>query len=144
MEMTHKKLQKYWDACLIREWRNHGTINSAEHMFKSISGDYVKAFPELLRIPPQGMPRKISIRVFVASNLPMISERLWAQEMDQDVALLRALQESKYTIHKSPTSQMQKEFNNLNSQVKRNSLKVGLNTLAYSNRNRKTDWNIVK
>ena len=142
--MTQEELQKYWDACLIKEWRNHGNINSAESMFKSIVGEYPREYPELLRVPKQGMPRKITMRVFVANDLPLISEKLWAQKPEKDIDLLRALQKSGYTIHKSPVSEMQKERNNLYAKNRKNRLRMGIETLAVSTRNRKTDWNIVK
>ena len=134
--------QKYWDACLIKVWRNAGSILDAVHMYESITNKKINQ-SSLLRIPPLTFPWKVGIRVFVASHLEKISKRLWEQPASKDVLLLNKLQTSKYTTSKKSTNrdnELQKE----NSQYKRNRLKVGMSTLSSANRNNDTNWNIVK
>jgi hypothetical protein len=133
--------QKYWDACLIKVWRNAGSVLDAIQMYESITGKHPDE--SLLRTPSGGYPWKIGIRVFVAAHLEKISKRLWEQSPDQDVALLNKLQTSTYTTSKDSTntdSSLKKEH----SQYRRNRLKVGMSTLATANRNNDTNWSVVK
>lgn len=74
-------LQEYWDACLIRTWRQSGSVLDAMMMFKSITKIQMEDVePKLLRIPRVGFPWKIGIKVFVAEHLSKISARLWGQQ----------------------------------------------------------------
>lgn len=133
--------QKYWDACLIKVWRNAGSVIDVIQMYKSITGN--DPDESLLRTPSGGYPWKIGIRVFVAAHLEKISKRLWEQSPDQDVALLNKLQTSSYTTSKHSTNSdanLKKEH----SQYRRNRTKVGMSTLAVANRNNDTNWNVVK
>lgn len=135
--------QEYWDACLIRTWRNYGTIFDAMYMFKSITGKaYLEYDPPLLRTSRDGYPWKIHIRIFVANHLSKISKRLWEQPPEKDVLLLKKLKDSKYDTEKDIVADL--EFNNEKSQSRRNKLKVGMAMLAKSHRNGDTDWNTVK
>ena len=82
--------QEYWDACLIRTWRQSGSVLDAMIMFKSITKVNLEDVePKLLRIPRVGFPWKIGIRIFMASHLSKISNRLWDQSPEKDVALLQ-------------------------------------------------------
>ena len=93
--MNQEELQKYWDACLIKQWRQFGRINDLFAMYKSIVGVYPEA-DSLLRMPPQGMSHLIGVRVYVDNFLSKLNEKLWATPPEKDVDTLRALTKSKY------------------------------------------------
>lgn len=133
--------QKYWDACLIKVWRNAGTVLDAIQMYKSITGKEID--DSLLRTPKKGFPWKIGVRVFVADRLEKISKRLWEQPPEKDVDLLNRLQTSKYTTTEQST-QVDKKLKSESAQYKRNRLRVGMESLNHSNRNQKTDWRVTK
>lgn len=141
MSSTH---QEYWDACLIKSWRNHGNLLDAIMMFKSITGEMMyEVTPPLLRTPPEGTPWKLPARAYMAQRLEKISDRLWDQPPEKDVALLKKLQTSSYTTSTANTNTdnaMERE----RSQYLRNRKKVAMSTLNASNQNQATDWNIVK
>jgi hypothetical protein len=135
--------QEYWDACLIRGWRLHGTILNSMIIFKSITGKEIFNYdPRLLRIPRDGYPWTIHLRVFVADHLSKISKRLWEQPPEKDVMLLRKLKDSKYDTELDKLKNH--ELDNERSQLYRNRKKVGMSSLAASQRNSATDWNVVK
>ena len=133
--------QKYWDACLIKVWRNAGTVLDVIKMYESITGKQID--DSLLRTPNGGYPWNTGVRVFVAAYLEKISRRLWEQNPEQDVALLNRLQNSKYTTTKQSTNE-DSELKKQDAQYRRNRLKVGMSNLAYKNRNNNTNWNITK
>ena len=141
MSSTH---QEYWDACLIRAWRSNGKLLDAIMMFKSITGEMMyEVTPPLLRTPPAGVPWKLSARAYMAQRLEKISNRLWDQPPEKDVALLKKLQTSNYTTSDGSTNTdnaMERE----RSQYLRNRKKMGMSTLNVSNQNQATDWNVVK
>jgi hypothetical protein len=136
--------QEYWDACLIKTWRNDGKIFDAMQMFKSITGkDHFDYEPRLLRTPYKGMPWKIRIRVFAAQHLEKISARLWDQDPSKDVLLLKKLQTSSYDTSKQQTN-VDEDLKKEGDALRKRRLRIGIEALAIMSRNRKTDWNIVK
>lgn len=140
--------QEYWDACLIRTWRQHGSFLDAVSMFRSITGiDLLKDYETrtILRTPRKYFPAHTGVRIFVAQYLPKISERLFAQPPEKDVLLLRKLSTSTYDVEdKAYTTYAEQELANENRKLRRNRLKVGMSTLSVLNRNSSTDWNVVK
>jgi hypothetical protein len=135
-------LQEYWDACLIKTWRNLGSISNAMHMFEVTTGKMLFE-SNLLRVPPLGFPWKVGMRVFVAERLPKISERLWSQPPEKDVLLLRKLATSKYDTAKEDTSP-DTDLKRQRRQLRRNGKRIAMETLSVSNRNASTDWNVTK
>jgi hypothetical protein len=136
--------QEYWDACLIKTWRNDGCFLDALQMFKSITGRLVFGREEpLLRTPLEGVPLKIRVRPYVAQHLEKISRRLWDYAPEHDVALLKKLQTSKYSTTKQATDP-DKEMNNERSRNYKNKQKLMLDSRNYSNRNQATDWGVTK
>ena len=136
--------QEYWDACLIKTWRNDGKIIDAYQMFKSITGETVfNREPPLLRTPKENVPIKIPVRAYVAQYLEKISKRLWEQTPNKDVLLLKKLQTSKYTTTIQRT-QPDRELENARNQHKVDKKRVAMNHLQYSVRNQKTDWRVTK
>ena len=135
--------QEYWDACLIKTWRNNGQILDAIKMFRSIVGkDHWELDSPLLRTPPKGMPWGLKVRVYVAAHLEKISNRLWEQPPEKDVLLLKKLQTSKYDT--TTITNKDNEMNNERQRYERNRIKVGMSTLAAVTRNSSTDWKVVK
>jgi hypothetical protein len=133
--------QEYWDVCLIRTWRQAGTVIDAIQMFQDITKkDFVEEFPNLKRVPKLGYPWKIGIRVFVSNHLSKISNRLWDQPPEKDILLLQKLKTSDYDteIDKLDDKDLTKEYNALRVNKKRNEFHI----TKYSKRNRKTDWNV--
>jgi len=136
--------QEYWDACLIKTWRNDGKIVDAYAMFKSITGETVfNREPPLLRTPKENVPTKIPVRAYVAQHLEKISKRLWEQKPDKDVLLLKKLQTSKYDTTQQKT-QPDRELTNTQNQHRADKKRVAMNALQYSVRNQKTDWRVTK
>jgi hypothetical protein len=136
--------QEYWDACLIKTWRNDGTVFDAIVMFKSITGRNVLLREEpLLRTPAPGFPFKVRMRPFVAQHLEKISKRLWEQTPDKDVLLLKKLKDSKYTASRMATN-TDSDLLNARNQLIVNRKRVGLNALQFSVRNQSTDWRVTK
>lgn len=142
--------QEYWDACLIRTWRRHGSYIDAVSMFKSITG--IDLMDEsryknrtILRTPKTFFPAHTGIRIFVAEYLPKVSERLFNQSPDKDVDLLRKLSKSKYdTEEKAFTTYSDQEHKSEIARERRNAKKVMFGLNMALNRNQATDWNVVK
>ena len=136
--------QEYWDACLIKTWRNHGQLIDAMQMFTSMTGKRTDEIdPPLLRLPRAGTPWKLSVRPYMAAYLEKISKRLWEQPPEKDVLLLKKLQTSKYDTTVQNTdrdNEMEAEIRRLKTNQKRN----GMSTLANSNSNQATDWGVTK
>jgi len=133
--------QEYWDACLIRTWRQAGTVIDAIQMFQDITKkDFVEEMPHLKRVPKPGFPWKIGIRVFVNNHLSKISKRLWDQPPEKDVPFLQKLKTSDYDteIDKLQDKDLKKEINALQVNKKINEFQI----TKYSKRNQKTDWNV--
>ena len=133
--------QEYWDACLMRTWRQAGTVMDAIQMFQSITKkDFVEEVPHLKRVPKLGYPWKTGIRIFVSKHLSKINKRLWDQPPEKDLPLLQKLKTSDYDIEVDTLqdSDLKKEFNALQVNKKINEFQI----TKYSKRNRKTDWNV--
>lgn len=138
--------QEYWDACLIRCWRQSAKIADAINMWESITkisfnDENIKA--SLLRTPRPGFPWLVSVRVFVAEHLPKINDRLWDQPQEKDVMLLKALKNSQYTTQKD-SSAFIKEMRSEQKRTKKNHAAITFENNNYKKRNRSTDWNVVK
>lgn len=140
--MTDAELQKYWDACLIKTWRNDGHIIDAFKMFKGIT---TKDATEcnLLRFP-NGFPWKLRMRMFVAARLKKISERLWDQAPEKDVLLLRKLATSNYDSARSNENTAGDGLSGERKRMIKNQSSIYLGVHNYSERNRDTDWNVTK
>ena len=138
--------QEYWDACMIRSWRNFQTIGETTYMFNSICNKWPEEIqPRLLRLPADGTPRNITIRYFVAHFLPKINDFLCDQLPEKDVDLLRALKKSKMdTFDRAYKTNADKEKDNTISKVKRDRVKMAGNTISYNIRNHDTNWNVTK
>ena len=135
--------QEYWDACLIRTWRQSGSLLDALMMFDSITQlRAIDIEPKLLRLPSEGFPWKIGIRVFMASHLSKISNRLWDQPPERDVALLQKLKDSKYDTEKDAIAD--NELKNEISKTVKNKRKMELLSKNNSERNKATDWGTMK
>jgi len=136
--------QEYWDACLIKTWRNDGRLLDAMQMFTSMTGKRTDEIdPPLLRLPNGSVPWKLYVRAYMAAHLEKISKRLWDQPPEKDVLLLKKLQTSKYTTTTQNTDRdtdMEAEIRRLRTNQKRN----GMSTLANSNINQATDWGVTK
>jgi len=136
--------QEYWDACLIKTWRNNGQLLDAMQMFTSMTGKRTDEIdPPLLRLPRVGVPWKLYARAYMAAHLEKISARLWEQPPEKDVLLLRKLQTSKYDTTKQDTNR-DKDMTNERERYRTNRLRVGMSTLANSNINQATDWGVTK
>ena len=136
--------QEYWDACLIKTWRNDGQLWDAMQMFTSITGKKTEEIdPPLLRLPRKGAPWRLYVRAYMAAYLEKISLRLWDQPPEKDVLLLKKLQTSKYDTTEQNTN-MDKELETEKRKLKTNQKRKGMDTLNWSNRNQATDWGVTK
>ena len=136
--------QEYWDACLIKTWRNDGRLEDAYKMFTSVTGRFVFDREEpLLRTPKENVPWKLFLRPYVAQYLEKISRRLWDYAPEHDVALLKKLQESKYTTTVQATNP-DREMNNERNRTSTNRKRMAMNALQRSVRNQATDWGVTK
>jgi hypothetical protein len=134
--------QEYWDACLIRTWRQSGTVMDAIRMFQSITKkNFVEECPNLKRVPKLGYPWNTGIKPFVDQYLSKISKRLWDQTPEKDILLLQKLKASTYDTENDTSMDdrnLRKEMNALTVNRK----KVEYQITKYSKRNRATDWNV--
>ena len=138
--------QEYWDACLIKTWRNIGTLKDACDMFKSIMGKWPDEYePPLLRYPTAYLPYSVQMQYFVASYLPKMNDWLWSHAPDKDVELLRKVTKSKYTTAKKYVqTQDDKERAKIGKKHRKDKELRTLRTEMYSTRNSDTNWNVVK
>lgn len=139
--MTQEEMQKYWDACLIKQWRLMGTVGDLFNMYKSIVGNYPQP-GELLRLP--ALHHTIGVRVFVDTRLPKLSDILWKTEPEKDVETLRKLTKSKYENDKRPSTSGERDLTNARSKHHREMKRANFELEAYKNRNSATDWGVVK
>ena len=134
--------QEYWDACVIKTWRNFGSTLDAMNMFHTITGKKINEIdPPLLR-SPMNTWWKMGIRIFVNQRLSKIHNWLINKPPEKDVLLLKKLKNSKYDTEHDVIRD-----NNLSTEMARvytNRKRVGMSTLNYSNRNQKTDWRVTK
>lgn len=136
--------QEYWDACLIKTWRNAGTIGDVFAMFYSIMKTFASEY-ELLRVPPKEIYPKIGVRVFVARYLPKINDWLWDKPREKDVELLKKLSKSKYdTLAAQFLTEADKKLTREQQRLRKNRLKVAMNTIERNNRNQATNWGVTK
>ena len=138
--------QEYWDACLIKTWRNLGTLKDARSLFHSITKIWPdECDPPLLRYPTMYLPYSVQMQYFVASFLPKMSDWLWSHPPDKDVELLRKVTKSKYTTAKKYVrTQDDKERANISNKQRKDRELRTLNTERYSTRNSDTNWNVIK
>ena len=138
--------QEYWDACLIRVWRNLGNFYDLNKMFQSIVGKWpIDVEPRLLRSPKRWTPGGMQVRYFTAHFLPKINDRLLAQKPEKDVALLRKLKDSKYdTQDDYILSVDERERHNMGTHNRVTKQVNAHNAKAIASRNEATDWNKVK
>lgn len=138
--------QEYWDACLIKTWRNMGTFKDAQRMFFSITKQWPEQVePPLLRYPTMFVANGMQIRYFMATWLPKMNTWLWDHTPDKDTDLFKKVTKSKYTVSKKPhKTEEDKERGRLSQKQHRDRLVTGFGSQKYSGRNRDTDWNVVK
>jgi hypothetical protein len=137
-------LQEYWDACLIRSWRRQLSLLDAMSMFLSLTGKRIDEC-ELLRVPLDNIPWRVGVRVFTAYHLPKINDRLWDQDPEKDLALLRKLQKSKYNTEKTEyRTNADRDLANERVKNRRNRMKNTYSLNEAINRNSATDWNVTK
>lgn len=138
--------QEYWDACLIKTWRNIGKLQDACTMFKSITGKWPDEYePPLLRYPTMFVPYGMQMQYFVASYLPKMNEWLWAHPPNKDVDLLRKVGKSKYNVMKKrDVGEEEKERKKIAAKHRADRELRTLKTSKVSERNSDTDWNVIK
>lgn len=137
-------LQEYWDACLIRSWRRQLCLLDAMSMFLSLTGKRIDEC-ELLRTPRDNIPWNTGVRVFTSGYLPKISDRLWEQEPEKDILLLRKLQKSKYNTEKTQyRTNADRDLASAQARNRRNRQKNEYSLTEAINRNSATDWNVTK
>lgn len=138
--------QEYWDACLIRTWRNFGTLSDANKMFHSIVGKWPEEVePILLRVPISFVPYTSQARYFVAHFMPKLNDMLINSDREKDVVILRKLKDSKYTASgKTHLSDEERERKNESKKYRNARERIELDVKNYSERNNATDWGTVK
>jgi hypothetical protein len=116
----------------------------AMSMFLSLTGKRIDEC-ELLRVPAINTPWKTGVRVFTAYYLPKINDRLWEQEPEKDLALLRKLQKSKYSTEKTQyRTNADRDLASAQARNRRNRQKNEYSLTEAINRNSATDWNVTK
>jgi len=136
--------QEYWDACLIKTWRNDGVLMDAYKMFTSITGIKAEG-SKLYRVPTFFMPYTIRVRIFVARHLPKINDWLWDKPKERDVDLLKKLSTSKYDAHKKAyLANSDKELKMVQDNTHKNRKLKELTTHLVAERNHNTDWGVTK
>lgn len=139
--MTQDEMQKYWDACLIKQWRLMGTVGDLFEMYRSIVGRY-PLHGELMRMPE--LHRKIGVRIYVDKFLPKLNDLLWKVEPEKDVRVLDKLTKSRYDKDVRGATDSERERNNARRRHKTNVTRVKFESMSYRERNADTDGNVVK
>jgi hypothetical protein len=134
--------QEYWDACLIMAWRNFETYGQLCQKFKDIVGFYPSEHdPKLLRVA-EYLPPGVQARMFIASQLPKINDRLFNQEPDKDVLLLRALSKSKYDVQKPSREHFASQ--QVGRDVRKNELRITFELQDIAKKKHQRDGDVVK
>lgn len=116
----------------------------AMSMFLSLTGKRIDEC-ELLRTPRDNIPWNTGVRVFTSGYLPKISDRLWGQEPEKDILLLRKLQKSKYNTEKTQyRTNADRDLASAQARNRRNRQKNEYSLTEAINRNSATDWNVTK
>ncbi len=98
-----------------------------------------------MRVPLDNIPWKTGVRVFTAYHLSKINDRLWGQEPEKDLALLRKLQKSKYNTEKKEyRTNADRDLANERVKNRRNKIVNELARTKRIERNSATDWNVTK
>jgi hypothetical protein len=119
-------------------------LMDAMSMFLSITGKRIDEC-ELLRVPSNNIPWKTGARVFTAYYLPKINDRLWDQDPEKDVALLRKLQKSKYNTEKKQyRTNADRDLSSAQNKIRKDMQKNSYTTHLVSEYNSDTDWNVTK
>lgn len=134
--------QEYWDACLIKTWRQAEQVLHTIQMFEAVTGIAFKD-AQLLRAPRLSYPWKTGVRVFVAAHLPKINDRLWNQPPEKDALLLRKLATSSYTATEQNTNP-DKELAAAQKLHRQDKKRLSFGHNAYTDRNQATDWKVTK
>lgn len=134
--------QKNWDAALIKTWRTDATLFDAVKLFGALCGSKEIPLDSLLRTPRKGFPWDVRVRVFVASHLSKISNRLWGQDPSKDILLLRKLEASKYNTETDEIAN--NEYKYTQAKQHRDNARNKVMAEKIANRNSNTDWNTVK
>lgn len=138
------KLQEYWDAVLIKKFRQRQRVHDAVDMWERLTGCvFVDHAESLRRAPWLGMPWSMQVTLFCDRHLPKIADRLWQQDPSKDVALLNKLQTSTYTTLRIGVNRSS-DAQRLSHSIKKDMQVMALDATKYNNRNQKTDWNVTK
>ena len=136
--------QKCWDAALIKTWRTDATLHDTMSLFTAMTNKLTKdCDPPLRRLPNTHLSFKHGVRLFVARYLPKINDRLLSQSPDKDVLLLKKLETSSYDTLNNPFKR-DHEIEYAKKTVHQNEARIMVENDMYRNRNRSTDWNVVK
>jgi len=139
------QLQEYWDACLISGWRNFHNYGRLKERWEAITGEKLEVHrDDLKRIPKKFLPYKVGARVFVASYLPKINNRLLAQPAEKDVELLKKLQTSSYDTEAVNLTRTEQEMRSARTSTEYRMKRLGFEQLKRETRNHATDWGVTK
>ena len=140
--------QEYWDALLVRGWRNSTSIKDTIDAFKSITGvDPREHQPPLLRVPSSFIKYNATMRWFVGTYLWSLNDLFWNTPPDKDTELFKRVSKSKADTTKTRhRTAGDKEVARLQQKTRNDKqrLQFQREALGFDNRNRSTNWNVTK
>lgn len=143
--ITNHEHQQAWDTALLYAWRSDSNVGHLIWKWETTTGAKYEEQREFLRrIPRQGMPYNIRVRVWVASELPLISARMWDQPKERDEALVAKLQTVGYTTQTPTKTEADLALERERRANEKSHARNKVIAHAYANRNHATDWNVTK
>lgn len=138
--------QRAWDVALFQAWRANLQLMDAVIAWCNATGQeqFTDVQPHLRRAPHLGLSWKCGVRMYVAKYLPLISDRLWNQPPERDIALIDKLQTSGYTTHRTGKTENELERDRVRRDDRNAQSRIRLNSTLISERNSSTDWNVTK
>ena len=139
--------QRYWDAMIIKSWQNFDDCRKLNMWALDEFGD----FPEQLNLKRTkncyGGKKGFGVRVWVATFMPKLSERLFDLPKERHIELLDWLAKSKIDSLSSKNSRVTKYYSEARNEFTASNKKATQATWSYNlekTLNSGNRWDIVK
>ena len=135
--------QRFWDAMIIKAWRDFKTT---QDLYKQSIAEFGKAPWNLPFVRNKEMYG--GVRAWVASKLPLLSDKLWVLPKERHIELLDWLDKSKMDCETSMAkNKTMKYVNEARTAFKKDEKKADQATWSYNLEktiNRNNQWTVTK
>jgi hypothetical protein len=138
--------QRYWDAMIIKSWQNFDDCYKLNLWAYDEFGDFPQRL-DLKRTKNCYGKKGFGVRVWVASYMPVLSEKLFALPKERHIELLDWLAKSKIDSLSSKKNKTSKYYNEARNEFKSADKKATQVTWSYNlekTLNNGNRWDIVK